>query len=282
VRYTIHTPKGDLTGVLQSNEHTMWMTEHLVKGPEDVDKVAYAPAPTLDVAALNKEAEAFGERGLIRGHITGFDIMGQPGTWQDATCLMPVDELSVQCLTDPDWVHALLGILYERKRVWVESLDGAKYDVLELGGGAASSTVISPYIFEEFVAPYDKQLIDLAHEKGQRIAYHTCGGMMPFLELIADMNPDAMETFTPAGMGGDADLAEAKQRIGGRVCMIGGWDQLHFFQDCSEEAVRAEVRRCFEAAGPEGGFILAPSDHFFDAEPELVMAFADEARKCAY
>ena len=41
-------------------------------------------------------------------------------------------------------------------------------------------------------------------------------------------------------------------------------------------------RRCFEAAGQNGAFVLCPSDHFFDAEPELIMAFADEARKCVY
>jgi hypothetical protein len=42
------------------------------------------------------------------------------------------------------------------------------------------------------------------------------------------------------------------------------------------------VRRCFAEAGANGGYILSPSDHFFDAEPELIAAFADEARKCVY
>ena len=83
-------------------------------------------------------------------------------------------------------------------------------------------------------------------------------------------------------MGGDADLAEAKRRIGDRVCMIGGFDQFHFFKGCTPEQTRAEVRRCFEAAGQGGGYILSPSDHFFDADPELILAFADEARNCIY
>ena len=34
--------------------------------------------------------------------------------------------------------------------------------------------------------------------------------------------------------------------------------------------------------GQGGGFILSPSDHFFEAQPELLHAFADEARKCTY
>jgi uroporphyrinogen-III decarboxylase len=83
-------------------------------------------------------------------------------------------------------------------------------------------------------------------------------------------------------MGGDANLKEAKKRIGDRVCMIGGFGQFHFFTDCTPEDTRKEVRRCFEEAGEGGGYILCPSDHFFDADPELIRAFADEARECLY
>ena len=106
--------------------------------------------------------------------------------------------------------------------------------------------------------------------------------MMRFLERIADMGPNAMETFTPSAMGGNADLKEAKRRIGDRVCMIGGFDQFHFLKDCPPELTRAEVRRCFEEAGTGGGYILCTSDNYFDADPELLKAFADEARQCAY
>jgi hypothetical protein len=35
-------------------------------------------------------------------------------------------------------------------------------------------------------------------------------------------------------------------------------------------------------AGDGGGFILSPSDHFFDAEARLIHAFADEAKRCRY
>jgi uroporphyrinogen-III decarboxylase len=106
--------------------------------------------------------------------------------------------------------------------------------------------------------------------------------MMPFLEKIAGMGPDAMETFTPAAMGGDIRLGEAKRRIGDRVCMIGGFDQFHYFTKCMPAETRDEVRRCFREAGSGGGYILCPSDHFFDADVHLLEAFADEARKCVY
>jgi len=91
-----------------------------------------------------------------------------------------------------------------------------------------------------------------------------------------------METFTPPAMGGDVNLKEAKKRVGHRVCMIGGFDQFHFFKGCKPEETRKEVRRCFEEAGERGGYILAPSDHFFDADIELIKAYADEALRCVY
>lgn len=105
---------------------------------------------------------------------------------------------------------------------------------------------------------------------------------MPILENIADMGVDAMETFTPQNMGGDTDLAEAKRRIGNKVCMIGGFDQVNYLCNCTPEDTRKKVRECFNAAGANGGFILSPSDHFFDADPELIKAFADEAANCIY
>ncbi len=282
-RFTIHTPNGDLSMVLQANPQTAWVAEHPVKEKKDIDILAkHMTYPLCDVDQVNREADEFGERGLVRGHIVGFDVYGQPGCWQDACCLVGTEQMIMSTIDDPQWVHELLHILLERKKKFVRSLEGAKYDILELGGGDASTTVISPKIFDEFVAPYDSQIIELAHEAGQRIVYHTCGGMMPILENIAAMNPNAMETFTPPAMGADVDLGEAKRRIGDKVCMIGGFDQFHYFTGCTSEETRKAVQRCFDEAGENGGYILAPSDHFFEAEIELLHAFADQARSCRY
>ena len=277
------TPKGELTTTLESNEHTTWCTEHIVKEKRDIDLIGeFAPAPRLDVGALNNEAAAFGERGLVRGHICCFDVFGQPGCWQDAACLVGIQNLIVAAFEDPVWVHELLGILLRRKLDYVRSLRGAHFDILELGGGDGSSTVISPQLFATFLAPYDAQIIALAHEMGQRIVYHTCGGMMPILENIVAMGPDAIETLTPPGMGGDMNLREAKRRVGDQVCLIGGFDQYHFFVGCTPEQTRAEVRRCFDEAGANGGFILSVSDHFFDADLKLIEAYADDGKACRY
>ena len=262
-RYRFVTPQGTLSMVLETDPYTAWVAEPLVKEKRDIDLIGeYVTAPKCDVAEVNRVAAAFGQRGLVRGYICCFDVFGQPGTWQDATCLAGVERMIMETYDDPAWVHEFLQSSGSGRRCSSSRLAGARYDILELGGGSASSTVISPRIFDEFVAPYDGQLIALAHRAGQRIAYHTCGGMMAILERMAAMKPNAMETFTPPGMGGDADLAEARRRIPQDICMIGGFDQHHFFKGCTPEATRAEVRRFFQAAGSRAATSCVPRTIF--------------------
>ena len=281
-RYTISTPAGKLTACLQSNQFTTWLSEHLLKNKKDIEILAkYMPAAFCNKDRINAIYEQ-NPNVLIRGTVHGGDIFGQLGCWQDASCMYGIENLIMESYDDAQWVKELLEIFLDRKLKYVNSLKGVNCDIFELGGGDASTTVISPNVFNEFVAPYDSKLIEAAHKVGQRIVYHTCGGMMPILEDIVAMKTDAMETFTPIDMGGDTMLAEAKRRIGSKVCMIGGFDQFHFFTGCTVKDTRREVRRCFEEAGTDGGFILSPSDHFFDADIELIRAFADEALKCIY
>jgi len=282
-RYNFVTPAGTLSMVTETADYTVWVTEPLVKEKRDIDLLgAYLTTPHCDVEAVNKVAAEFGERGLVRGHICGVDVFGQAGCWQDACCLVGAQRMIMEAHDDPEWVHTLLGILQRRKQGFLESTAGAHYDLLEHGGGDASASVISPRLFDRFVAPYDAPLVETAHRAGQRIVYHLCGKIMPMIERAVAMGIDALETFTPKGMGGDTDLQQAHDRIAGRVCMIGGFDQLHFFTGCDEAATRAEVRRCFAEAGAGGRFILSPSDHFFDARPELLRAFVQEATACRY
>lgn len=282
-RYRFVTPRGTLTTLLQDDGRTTWVRERLLKDQRDLDVLtAIEVNPVCDLAAVGSAAADLGERGIVRGAVPGFPVYGQPGCWQDAAVLFGIEPLILATFRDPGWVAALLAFLQRPKLAFLESARGAAFDLVELGGGDASSTVISPPIFDRFVAPFDAPLIAAAHRSGLRVVYHTCGGMMPFLERIAEMGPDAMETFTPPTMGGDTRMAEAKRRVGDRVSMIGGFDQFNDFVGCPADQTRQAVRRLFEEAGSGGGYILAPSDHFFEADDALLRAFADEARACAY
>jgi uroporphyrinogen-III decarboxylase len=159
---------------------------------------------------------------------------------------------------------------------------GAKFDLIETGGGAASSTLISPDLHEEFCLPYDRKMHDALHDLGFKITYHTCGGNYGIEEHIVDNGCDASETMAALSIGGNQEPWEYKEKIGGRVALIGGMDQFNVLTRGTPEAIRKMVRNLFEKVGYDGGYILSCTDHFFETSLENIEAYAEAARECVY
>lgn len=279
-RSTITTPDGVLTKVVEQNPITSWTTEHLVKNPEDVDLIdKYLEPPLLDKETVAQEYDRIGDAGIVRGFVWG----DQGGCWQHACNLYGLENMIMATFDDPQWVHHFLKVLQKKKLRFVEeSLAGAKYDLIETGGGASSSTCISPELHREFCLPYDREHHDALHAIGLPAVYHTCGGMMAILDLVVENNCDASETLTPAGMGGDARHVELKERIGDKVCLIGGLNQFQILDCGTREQIREEVFRLFRELGPGGGYMMSPSDHFFETPPENLAIYGEAARECTY
>ncbi len=277
---TIETPDGILTQLLEADDRTQWVVEPIIKRPEDMPLVTrFMPIPLLDPEPTRALYQEVGEDGIVRAFVFG----DQGGPWQHACQLHGTQKMIMATYDDPAWVHELLRVLTDKKVQYVEeSLRDLPVDLVETGGGAASSTVISPTIFQGFCLPYDREIHRALHEAGHRVVYHTCGGMMPILDLITANECDASETLAPAGVGGDADAEGIKQRIGGQVALIGGLDQHNVLTAGTPEEIRAEVHRLFRALGPGGGYIISPSDHFFDTSAANLQAYADAARECLY
>jgi uroporphyrinogen-III decarboxylase len=269
-----------LEKLVAENPVSRWDITHLIKRHEDLEIIEkYLPVPRLNKEAVRRDYRDLGQDGIMRGYVFG----EQGGCWQDAACLVGTQELILEAADHPDWVHELLNVLWRKKARFIgESLDGAAYDLIETGGGAASSTVISPAYFREFCLPYDRLMHAALHGVGHRVVYHTCGGMMPILELIVENGCDASETLTPAAMGGDARPRELKERIGSKVVLIGGLDQHSVLEIGGPGQIRRHVREVFECYVPGGGYIMTPSDHFFHVSAENLKAYAEAARECVY
>ncbi len=275
-----HTPKGDLTVRGASNQFTSWETEHLVKTEKDFELFReYYPVPIgADWTPVIKARDKVGDRGIVRTWVNNY---GQPGVWQSLTCLIGTEDAIMKTYDDPDWVHYALGVISDKSLRCIENMGKIEADLVENGGGAASSTVISPTIHKEFCLPYDKLQNEALHRQGALVVYHMCGGLMPLLEIAAENGMDALETMTPPSMGGDCRMEEAAQRIGDRVAFIGGFDQNEGFERGNKEFIKKEVRRLFEAK-PNGGYICSPSDHFFFGDPENLKLFAKACKECEY
>ena len=168
----------------------------------------------LDKKPLEKVYNEVGDNGIVRGFVWG----DQAGCWQHAACLTDINELIIKSMTDPGWVHRLLEILLEKKLDFVNSMRGAKFDLVETGGGSASSTLVSPDLHREFCLPYDRKLHDALHSAGFKITYHTCGGTYGIEEYIIANGADCSETLAPKSIGGNQEPWEVKEKVGNRIC----------------------------------------------------------------
>lgn len=278
---TYHTPKGDLVVKGARNKFTSWETEHMIKTDDDFELFReYFPVPTgCDWSSVLEIRKKIGDRGIIRTFPYAY---GQPGTWQSLTCLLGTENAIMRTFDDPDWVHYALGTICDKAVKTIENMGKfQEIDLVENGGGAASSTVISPSLHKEFCLPYDQKMHAAIHAQGPKVVYHLCGGLMPLLEIVAENGTDALETMTPASMGGDCRMEEAAQRVGNKLAFVGGFDQNEGFERGNLAFMEKEVRRLFEAK-PNGGYICSPSDHFFFGEPEMLKHFARICKACKY
>jgi hypothetical protein len=279
IHHTILTPEGKLTYKTEANRKTTWITEYLIKQDEDIELIRkHMPVPPLDPEPIRAAYDELGDGGILRGFVWG----DQAGCWQHACCLMDVNELIFCCFDKPEWVHALLGILLEKKLRFIETMKGAKFDLVETGGGAASSTVISPNLHRDFCLPYDRKMHDALHSLGLKVSYHTCGGTVGIEELIVQNGCDVSETLAPPSVGGNQEPWEFKKKVGDRLALIGGVDQFNVVTRGSEKLIREKVFELFEKVGQGGGYICSLSDHFFDTPPDNLDAFARAARECVY
>ena len=277
---TVKTPKGVLTCKGSTNKFTSWETEHIVKNEKDFELfIEFYPEPySCDWTWVRDAKKRIGDKGITRGCSYAY---GQSAPWQTLCCLMGTENTIFKAFDEPRWTHYALDAICKKYERAIEVSGKIELDLVETGGGAGSSTVISPAMHREFCLPYDKRQHAALKAQGAKIVYHLCGGHMPLLETVAENGADCLETMTPPAMGADCNLAQAKRRVGNKLAFIGGFDQNAGFEKGNPALIKKMVRELFEAC-PNGGYICSPSDHFFFGNPENIKAFANACKNCKY
>ncbi len=277
----ITTPKGVLRKKTARTDITVYDTEYLIKNDADFELWnEYYPVPSdVDFTPIREAKDRLGDRGIIRSHPFS---PGQGSPWQSFCTMYGTEGAIMLGMDRPDRLHEILRSILGKTLAVTEMWEGTPADMVEVGGGAGSSTVISPNFYREFGLPYDRRQNELFHKAGVKVVNHFCGGLMPMLDVVVESGADGLETMTPPGMGGDCNLREASRRVGAELFFIGGFDQNAGFERGSPADARRLVIECFEATKDHAGYICCPSDHFFHGDPANVQAFADAAKECVY
>ena len=149
---------------------------------------------------------------------------------------------------------ALADALLARSLALVEDFAEA---VAEAGGipalvdPVASGSVISRATFERFALPGIRQGLAKIRSLGMPPILHICGRTSTLIDLMADSGAAVLSVD-------QIDLAEAKAKVGGRVCLMGNIRPAETLLGGTPDDVRREARQCLADAGDSpGGFILA-------------------------
>ncbi len=258
----LRTPKGDLsrTRVTMPKVHTVWTTEHLLKGPEDAEcYLSVLPQlHTIDEAKIAAARESYaiarervGDRGVIM--CSG----GDPS--------YPVPELfefgrfTIMCLEDRDLILALIDAFTEPildvYRVEAENGFGDLHRLC--GPEYYTPPYLPPEYFREMVVPGAKAAAEILHEGGIFLRLHCHGRVRGALPMIVEIGADGIDPIEPPP-DGDIPLDEVKATYGKDLVLFGN-TELKLLEQASPAEVDAAVKAQMDAAKEGGGYVLMPT-----------------------
>jgi len=240
---TIQTPAGPLTQRFRRTDITSAQVEFPCKSAADVEaylSIPFEPARP-DVDAFLSYRQEIGEDALVLA-----------GT-ADAICLpasiLSPEDMCLLWMDDPDLLTHTCAVSSERINSYVEEACKLGVDGYRIIGGEYATEQLGPTGFDALVVGFDTELVDIMHRSGAVAYYHNHGYVDIFLERLADLGIDALDPLEVPPYG-NVDLADARQRISDRVCLVGGLDDMEVLESRGEEEIREMGRRCIEMAGP--------------------------------
>jgi uroporphyrinogen-III decarboxylase len=159
-------------------------------------------------------------------------------------------------LDEPDKCRAILAAYTEgtAELGMLQARHGA--DAVLISSAFAGGGFISPRQYEQFVLPYEKEVVGRIKQEGVPVYTHTCGDIGDRLELMAATGIDGIDTLDPPPLG-SIDLEDAKRRVGDRLFFKGNLDPVNTLLKKTREEVRQDALWRLEVGSLGGGYILS-------------------------
>jgi uroporphyrinogen decarboxylase len=193
--------------------------------------------------------------------------LGQCGPWNLAMHLRGAEQMLVEDVMEPEFVHELMKFTTEVVRAFGDALIDAGF-MPSLGEASASCSLISPQIYRDFIKPYHTELVQYFKSRKAPISIHICGFIDPIMEDVLQTGVTFISLDAPSSLKKLVDLTK------GRVTIMGNVPTPLFAQGSSED-MEAAVRDCLSTAAEGSGYILCSGceipynstedriDHFF-------------------
>ena len=183
--------------------------------------------------------------GLLHERIGGEKIVEGwiEGPCAEAADLRGINALMTDFFDDPTFVYELFEFVLELEMAFAKAQIAAGAELIGVGDAAAS--LVGPKIYQDFVWPYEKKMVDRLHALGARVRLHVCGNTMQILEGMERLGCDLIDLDWPVS------IKQARAAMGPDQMLLGNLDPVRDLRDGTPESVYAGVAECHRQAGPK-------------------------------
>ena len=186
------------------------------------------------IKALALFKERLGTEKVVEGWVEG--------PLAEAADLRGINTVMMDFFDDPGFVRDLFAFVVEMELRFAREQVKAGADLIGVGDAAAS--LVSPQLYEEFVWPYEKKLVDGIHALGSRVRLHICGNTRGLLAGMGRLGCEIVDLDSLA------PLSEARQKMGAGQVLLGNLNPVTVLRNGEASGVTAAVAECHRQAGP--------------------------------
>ena len=120
------------------------------------------------------------------------------------------------------------------------------------GDSLAGPDMLSPKLYEKWVWPTMKRVVERLRSQNISLAYHVCGSVTPIIGRMVDTGASIVEIDY------QTDMTAAKEAARGKTTLLGPINPAQVMARGAPTQVREKCREAISVLGEGGGFILGP------------------------
>jgi uroporphyrinogen decarboxylase len=182
---------------------------------------------------------------------------------------------------DRENIERLADIVFGFEEELIQQLKPQGFDAVTFADdwGTQESLFISPKLWREFFKPRYKRQIDLIHQCGLDLYFHSCGYIYDIIPDMIEIGLDILNPGQPTLNG----IERMGSDFSGKICFACPVSYQKTGISGTEEDIYREARQLFECLGNHNGGLIGivPMDIVgLGAKPENVGYIRDAFRKC--
>jgi MtaA/CmuA family methyltransferase len=165
------------------------------------------------------------------------------GPCAEAADLRGLNRLMIDFSDDSEFVRELFEFTLERAIGFATAQIDAGADIIGVGDAAAS--LVGPRVYDEFVWPYEKRLVDSIHASGGRVRLHICGNTRRILGGMGKLGCELVDIDYPVAM------RQARSQTGPQQTLAGNLDPVRDLRNGSPETIAQVLETLHEEVGAQ-------------------------------